>query len=221
MQSDGIPNSPLNWLMYLNPNAEIAPGVVVKSCSDWCPKGMNDPTNENIACGYEMAYGLAGYLLQGNNQDGERKELISFLRSFVGKEIVDFDTQQKGLESDGIDTFVEGIMELGTKLAAAATYFSDHSRTFTPNIVSSLPPEQRQATNKIYDINQRINQLSRSDDATGLIAEMQEALKHAIDVGLHDYGLIIRHSVAYGVGNYLRQKLPESPIAGHLEAVIH
>jgi len=220
-KKDEVPNSPLNWHMYLNPNGKIAEGVYAKTCSDWCPKGESEPHNDNIACGYELAYNLAGYLLKGYSEDSERTELREFMQSFVGKKIVNFEAEMVELEADGIDSFVEGIMDLGTRLVAASQYFSEHSKAFTPEVVDSLPPEQREVTLKVYDVNQRINRLTRRDNAEPLIQEMQEALKHAIDVGLHEYGLIIRHAVAYGIGNYLKPRLTDSNLAGHLEIIEH
>jgi hypothetical protein len=218
---DNFPNTPLTWLEYLNPNAEIAPGVIVKTCATWCPKRRDDPNNRNIACGYELAYGAAKFILQGSNPNSEGAELRRFLKTYVGKQIVSLDANLERLESGGLDSFVDSIIELGTKLADAAKYFSEHSRAFTPEVVEDLPPDQREATLRIYDVNKRINQLRCGDNPQPLITEMQDALKHAIDVGLHEYGLIIRHSVAYGVGNYLRERLPNSPVAGYLESVIH
>jgi hypothetical protein len=212
-------NTPENWLKFFNPSVFAITGQYIKSCSPWCTDD-SVPDEEKPFCAYESAHREAKKIIKGTAESNEWNLLRDSLMHYIGKEYVTLDAKLERLEESAVDGLATQISALGSTLADAALYFPHYAKTITEQASTSFTGSQNAAYFMINETHRKIALMKKDEDVQPLLEEMQSALKTAIDLGLHEYGAVIRYSIAFGVGHYLMEKTTDTLALKYLEAIV-
>jgi len=189
------------WHMYFNPcGGQPVNGFEFRRCFPACIK-------TKALCLASGAFQVAGYLLDGSTINIERNDYRSFLRTELGKRIVDLEGNVVVLSPENIETLLGSVMQRAQAVFDAIKTCVERTIQLDDEYIDNCSPEQKEVLFKIEELSEQAGKFrGTKEQAEELIGKIRANLERAIELGLDEVGLITRQALAYGLGKEVLKK---------------
>jgi hypothetical protein len=187
--------------MYFNPcGGQPVNGFEFRRCFPACIK-------TRTLCLASGAFQVAGYLLDGRTINIERNDYRSFLRTQFGQRIIDLEGNIVVLSQKNIETFLDSVIQRAQEMFDAINLCAERTIQLDDEYIENCSPEQKEVLFEIEGLSEQAGKFrGTKEEAEELVGKIRANLERAIELGLDEVGLVLRQSLAYGLGKQVLEK---------------
>lgn len=194
MGQSNLESSSRSWHLYFSPcGVEPVAGFVIKTCPPACGEAI---------CMRQLAYQMAGYLLEGGVIEEEKAEVVAGLRRRFGQAAVSTDGNKFILDEVSLGTEVDKVAERAGRTVEGIRECMRKVDADPVTYYEKAAPEMREALMEVRAMSERAGNFGGTLAAAVVLAgEMREKLGRALDLGADDLGVIVRQALAFGLAD--------------------